>query len=215
MIKGYIFKSILTGIMFGIIGFVAEVSAQPTSAQVKKRLTNSRTVYVKLGKPGKRSWSSTYKKYVWTRSFTAKLKTRDSDIFIIVKGYVAYNTAGGRYRFWRTFTTSNNYEGIPDPSSAVVQNLIQKFGVEKFMGNYYYNRVIGQLESIGISQTPKYEWHTPNSVSFNVVAVYTERKNDVGGKERIARIFRIRLYRDNTKSEWKNLMTSSYEAKKL
>ena len=45
---------------------------------------------------------------------------------------------------------------------------------------------------------------TPNSVSFNVVAVYTFRTNDVGGKERGARTFNIRLYRDNTKSEWKN-----------
>ncbi|MEZ5428573.1 MAG: hypothetical protein R2747_20170 [Pyrinomonadaceae bacterium] len=192
-----------------------QLFAQPTDAQIKKQVSGARTVSVTLGKPGTKSWSSTYKKYVWTRNFTAKLKTNDPEIFVIVKGYAAYDITGGRYVFWRTFTTSNSYEGIPDPSAADVEGLIAEFGVEKFMGNYFFNHVVGQVESIGLSDNPGYEWHTPNSVSLNVVAVYTERTNDVGGKERVARIFRIRLYRDSPKSAWKNLITSSYEAKKL
>lgn len=197
------------------LGFVGEASAQPTNADIKKRLTNARTVSVTLGKPGTKSWSSTYKKYVWTRNFTSKLKTNDPEIFIIIKGYISYDIVGGRYAFWRTFTTSNNYEGIPDPTPKDIQSLISEFGVEKFMGNYYFNRIVGNLESIGMSEEPNFEWHTPNSVSLNVVAVYTERTNDIGGKERVARTFRIRLYRDNPKQEWKNLITSSYKAKKL
>ena len=83
------------------------------------------------------------------------------------------------------FTTSNSYEGIPDPTAADAQALISKFGVEQFMGNYYFNRIVGKVESIGLAAEPKFEWHTPNSVSFNVRAVYTERTNDVGGKERL------------------------------
>lgn len=47
--------------------------------------------------------------------------------------------------------------------------------------------VIGQVESIGLSDEPKFEWHTPNFVSFNGTAVCTERANDIGGKERLAR----------------------------
>jgi hypothetical protein len=190
------------------------VSAQPSDAEITKQLTHAKTVSVSLGKPGKVEWSSTYKKYVWTRNFSAKLKTDDPEIFVIVKGYASYDVLGGRYVFWRTFTTSNNYEGIPDPSAADVQALIRKFGTEQFMGNYYFNHVIGQVESIGLADEPKFEWHTPNSVSFNVVAVYTERTNDIGGKERLARTFRFRLYRDNPKVEWRNLM-STPEDKKL
>lgn len=197
------------------VGFIGQVSAQPTDAQVKKQLTGARTVSVTLGKTGTKEWSSTYKKYMWTRSFTAKLKTEEPGIFVIVKGYAAYDITGGRYVFWRTFTTSNNYEGIPDPTASDVKELIGKFGVEKFMGNYYFNRIVGHLESIELAEEPKYEWHTPNSVSLNVVAVYTERTNDIGGKERVSRTFRIRFYRDDTKSEWENLITSSANIEKL
>ncbi len=197
------------------VGFVSELSAQPSDAQIKKELTAARTVSVTLGKPGTIEWSKTYKKWVWNRSFTAKLKTDDPEVFVIVKGYASYDVMGGRYVFWRTFTTSNSYEGIPDPSAEEVQALISKFGIEQFVGNYYFNRIIGKVESIGLAPEPKFMWHTPNSVSFNVVAVYTERTNDIGGRERVARTFEIRLYRDNTKAPWKNLLSVDRDVQKL
>lgn len=196
-------------------GFTGEVSAQPADAQIKKDLTGAKTVSVSLGKAGTKEWSSTYKKFIWTRNFTAKVKTDDPEIFVIVKGYIAYDIVGGKYVKWRTFTTSNNYEGISDPTAADIQALINKFGVKEFMREYWYNLVIGKVESIGLADEPNFEWHTPNSVSFNVVAVYTHKTDDVGGRERGARTFRIRLYRDNIKSAWKSLSTSDKEWKKL
>lgn len=210
-------KSVVFCFLSSVLIFLCAVasSAQPSDAEVKKDVTGAKTVSVTLGKPGKMEWSSTYKKYMWTRTFTAKLKTDTPDVFIILKGYAAYDVMGGRYVFWKTFTTSNSYEGIPDPNESDVQSLINKFGTEKFMGNYYFNHVIGKVESIALANEPKFEWHTPNSVSFNVVAVYTERTNDVGGKEKVARTFRIRLYRDAIKSEWKNLMSTPERVEKL
>lgn len=211
--RKYLWSVLIVGLVF--VGAAYRVSAQPSDAELKKRLTSTKTVSVTLGKSDGRSWSSTYKKYTWTRNFTAKLRTDDPGVFVIVKGYIAYDIVGGRYVYWRTFTTSNSYEGIPDPNASDIRELINAFGIEKFMGNYYFNRIVGELESIGLSEEPQYEWHTPNSVSLNVTAVYTERIDDVGGRERVARIFRIRLYRDNTKEAWTNLITSTYEAKKL
>jgi hypothetical protein len=197
------------------IGFAHAVSAQPSDAQIKKDLTGAKTVSVSLGAPGKIEWSKTYKKYVWTRSFTAKVKTDEPGIFVIVKGYASYDVMGGRYVYWKSFTTSNSYEGIPDPTAADVQALLSKFGAEQFMGNYHFNHVIGKVESIGLAAEPKYVWHTPNSVSFNVVAMYTERTNDIGGRQRVARTFEIRLYRDSVKAPWKNLMSTDRGAEKL
>jgi hypothetical protein len=127
---------------------------------------------------------------------------------VIVKGYASYDIIGGRHVFWRTFTTSNNYEGIPDPSAADVQALIARFGVEKFL-DAWFPRVIGKVESIGLADEPKFEWHTVNSVSFNFTSVYTERTNDVGGQERITRTSRVRLYRDSPKAEWKSLLVTN------
>lgn len=208
--------AILAGIVLLIgVGLVSEVSGQPTDAEVKRNLTHAKTVSVELGKPGKIEWSRTYKKYVWTRNFTAKLKTDEPGIFVIVKGYASYDVMGGRYVFWKTFTTSNSYEGLPDPTAADVHALIGKFGLEQFMGQYHFNHVIGKVESIGLAKEPNYVWHTTNSVSFNVVAVYTERTNDIGGRERIARTLEIRLYRDNVKAPWKNLLSTDRGVEKL
>lgn len=197
-----------------LLGFGTEASAQPTDEQVKKDLTAPKTVLVTLGKPGKVEWSSTYKKYVWTRNFTSKLKTDDPDIFVIVKGYIVYDLVAGKYVKWRTFTTSNSYEGIPDPTPAEVQALVEKFGLAKFMDSWY-DRVIGKVESAGLAAEPKFEWHTPNSVSFNFTVVYTERTNDVGGKERLKRTLRIRLYRDGVKMDWKSLLSTNETVEKL
>jgi hypothetical protein len=199
------FRFFVGALFLCCLGLAQQVAAQPTDAEITKQLTHAKTVSVTLGKPGTREWSSTYKKYVWNRNFAAKLKTEDPGIFVIVKGYASYDIVGGRYAFWRTFTTSNNYEGIPDPTAADVQALISKFGEEKFLGSWF-SHVIGKVESIGLGAEPKFEWHTVNSVSFDVTAIYTEQTNDVGGKERISRTVRIRLYRDNPKAEWKSLL---------
>lgn len=189
--------------------------AQPSDAQIKKDLTGAKTVSVTLGKAGKEEWSRTYKKFIWTRDFTAKVKTDDPEIFLLVKGYAAYEVMSGKYVFWRSFTTSNSYEGIPDPTASDVQALIEKFGAERFLGNYYFNRVVGKIESLKLADEPKFEWHTLNSVSFQVVAVYTEKTNDVGGRERLARVFEIRLYRDSVKAAWKNMISTPRTVEKL
>ena len=162
-------------VVIAIIGLVLVLTdnafGQPSDAHIKKDLTGAKTVSVSLGKPGKVEWSKTYKKFVWTRDFTAQVKADDPEIFLLVKGYAAYDVMGGKYVFWRSFTTSNSYEGIADPTASDVEALIGKFGAEKFMGNYYFNSVVGKIESIKLADELKFEWHTPNSVSFNVVAV--------------------------------------------
>ena len=213
--RPHVSKLLATLVFLLAAGFVSAVSAQPGDAQIKKDLTGAKTVSVALGKPGAIEWSKTYKKYVWTRSFTAKVKSDEPGIFVIVKGYASYDVMGGRYVFWKSFITSNSYEGIPDPTAADIQALIGKFGLEQFMGNYYFNRVIGRVESIGLAAEPKYVWHTQNSVSFNVVAVYTEKTNDIGGRQRVARTFEIRLYRDSVKAPWKNLISTDRGTERL
>ena len=82
------------------------------------------------------------------------------------------------------------------------------------MRDYSYNSV-GKVESIGLANELNYEWHTPNSVLFNIVAVYTHKTNGIGGRERGARTFRIRLYRDTTKAEWTSVGTTDKDWKIL
>ncbi|MGZ5483515.1 MAG: hypothetical protein ACXWID_16215, partial [Pyrinomonadaceae bacterium] len=162
-------------------------SAQPTDAELKKQLTHAKTVSVTLGKPGTREWSSTYKKWVWNRHFTAKLKTDDPDIFVIVKGYASYDFIGGRTVFWRTFTTSNSYEGIPDPTAADVQALLARFGIAKFLDSYF-DRVIGKVESIGLALTRSLNGtRSIPSRSISLVSTPNGRMTSAGRNELRAR----------------------------
>lgn len=207
-INKYIGLSIFLTASFAMFGGTESATAQPTEAQIRKDISGPRTVSITFGKPGTRSWSSTYTKYMWTRNFTAKLTTEEKGVFVIVTGYAAYDIFGSKFTFWRTFTTSNSYEGIPNPTAADVQALIKKFGLEKIMEFHYRNRV-GEVESIGLSDEPKFEWHTPKSVSLNVDAIYTEKTNAVGGTQRGKRTFRIRLYADVAKGEWKNVISTT------
>ncbi|MGB4990026.1 MAG: hypothetical protein WBO10_12370, partial [Pyrinomonadaceae bacterium] len=102
------------------------------------------------------------------------------------------------------FVSSNSYEGIPNPNEADLQKIIKNLGLEKVMRDYYYRQMVGQPESVKLADEPEYTWHTINSVEFNIVAVYTREKTG-----RIRHTMRIRLYRDDVKADWKNVISSS------
>ena len=200
--------------------FVAIPSfAQPSAAQVKKQLTGAKTVSVTLGETGAIEWSSTYKKYIWTRNFTAKLKTETAGEFLIVKGYAAYDVMGGRYVFWRTFTSGNSYEGKKNPTVAEINQALETAELRDFN---YNGKVIGEYESMKIADEPDWEWHTPDSVSFNVIAVFylTDKgrydreawyspPSGFKAVDQVESVLRIRLYRDGAKLPWRGVHVSN------
>lgn len=191
------------------------VFAQPSPAQIKKDISGPKTVSVTFNSPGKIEWDSAYKKYIWSRYFTATVKTDEPGVLLKVIGFAAYDVMGGRYVYWRTFTSSNSFSGIPNPTPADVQALIKRFGVKEFVGDYIYRfQLVGSVESIGLAPDPKFEWHTPNSVSLNVVGVYTKKGNgNTAPNEHGQQTFRVRLYRDNTKAEWNGVYSTRKEWK--
>ncbi|MBK6590369.1 MAG: hypothetical protein IPG22_18975 [Acidobacteria bacterium] len=189
-----------------VIVSVTEAKSQPSEAQIKKDVMGPKTVSLTLGAPGKVEWSSTYNKYVWSRNFVAKVKTDDPKVFIEVKGYASYDVVGGRYTFWRTFTSGNSYAGMKNLTAPEIQKLIEKFGTKGFMDTSQYSKLVGEVESITLAKDPAFEWHTPNSTSFDIVAVYTRKGNgNTAPNEHVEETFRVRLYRDDAKSDWKSI----------
>ena len=179
----------------------AATLAQPSAADIKSHLTGPNVISSVTHPPGTKSWDSAYSKYVWQIGFTNKVKDpKDRSQVLTVTGFLAYDIIGGKYVYWRSFTSSNKLEGQKDLTASEVDALIKKVGAEKFMGPYWRS-VVGEIESIGLSKTPKFVWATANSVSFDVVAVYADSR-DKGA--RVARTFHIRLYRDDAKSPWKD-----------
>ncbi|CAN5865682.1 hypothetical protein BH20ACI4_BH20ACI4_25500 [soil metagenome] len=198
-------------LFFAVFG-AAQIFAQPSDAQLKKVLTSPKTVSVTLGGAGKIEWSKTYKKYVWTRNFTAKLKTDTAGEFLIVKGYAAYDVVGKRYVFRRTFTSSNSYEGKKNPTAADINQALANEDLKYFHGN---GSVI-DYESVKIAPAPNWEWHTPNSVSFYAVAVFRRINFGTGYSnanspqyragfrwiDTVREVWRVRIYRTDEKSPW-------------
>ncbi len=208
----------IAAIVFGISVF--QTFAQPSEAKIKKDVMGPKTVSLTLGGPGTIEWSSTYKKYVWSRNFTAKVKTDTPGEFLIVKGYASYDIMGGRYVYWRTFTSSNSYAGKKNPSISEINQAIATAEVQEFDR---IRDVIGEYESLKIAADPNWEWHTANSVSFNVVAVYRviNRGKHYGDEaqhqraqgyitvDKIESLMRLRIYRNDEKSPWSSVINRS------
>lgn len=179
-------------------------SAQPSATQVKKDVTGPKTISVTVHGNGTRVWSKGYSKWVWDVPYSAKVKSEEPGVNILVEATASYDIAGGRYVYWKSFVGSNIYEGIPNPTDADVAALLTQFGPQKVMMGDFYNAV-GGVESVKLAAKPRFEWHTLNSVSFTVIATYKE-KVDSSTMRRIAKPFRARLYRDNKTAPWKNIL---------
>jgi len=199
---------------------------QPSEAKIKADVMGPKTVSLTLGSPGTVEWSSTYKKYMWTRNFTAKVKTDTAGEFVIVKGYAAYDVVGGKYTFWRTFTSSNSYEGKKNPTISEINEVL---GLAKITDFDRTNSIIGEFESFKISDDPMWEWHSPTSVSFNAIAVFNViyRGGSYQGEgnhtwasgfttiDKIESILRIRLYRADEKAAWNKLFVRRSQMSKV
>jgi hypothetical protein len=194
--------------------FCEPVSGQPTAAQLKALEPKKDIVSFTWHHPGTREWSSTYKKYVWSIYWTAKRKTDQPGVTLTVKGYSSFDIVGGKYVYWRDFVGSNSYDGQKPPPLAEINETIQKESLREFTQHLQ----VGEYESLKMAANPDWEWHTMNSVSFTVVAVYQARDSGGGytgdpqlpakpsGKEAVDRIeaqLRLRLYRDSPTVPWR------------
>ncbi len=204
---------ILTFALLILASSAIQTLAQPSDAQLKKQLTSPKTVSVTINGKGSIEWSKTYKKYVWSRYFTRKSKTDTPGEIIVVRGYASYDVMGGRYVFWREFASDSSYEGKKSPTAAEINQGLEKANLSEFT---YAKEYVGEFESFQIAPEPDWEWHTANSVSFNVVAVY--RIVNTGGRygseeyyqppwgskaiDRVESWMRLRLYRDEAKTGW-------------
>lgn len=186
-----------------VVGSIG-INAQPSAAEVKKDVSGPKTISVTVEGSGKRVWSKGYSKYVWDVPYSAKVRSEEPGVNILVEATASYDIVGGRFVYWRSFVGSNIYEGIPNPTDSEVAALLQQFGPQKVMMGDFYN-AIGGVESVKIAAKPRFEWHNLNSVSFTVIATYKE-KVDNSTVRRIAKPFRARLYRDSKAAAWKNIL---------
>lgn len=150
------------------------------------------------------------------RSITVRRKTDKPGVTVDVIGDAVYRLIGGRWVFRRMRLAGNTYAGIDNPTIDELNRLVavlQPSDVDNM-----WSDMIGEIESVRLWSYPNWEFHSPNSVSFNVVVVhsYIHRgghytRSDVPQEQiappmkavdRVERIMRWRIYRDSEKLPW-------------
>ena len=192
--------------------------AQPSDAQIKKDLGGTGVISVELSKTGGvREWSKAFLQYFWVRGATVTRKANIPEYpnaRYELYGIANYTIIGGGYKFKNFAVADKQYFGIPNPSEKELLTLL-KSNLKQTVQSHHFNQIIGDVEKLELAPEPKFVWHTPDSVSFNLRAVYEEIVSNTE-TEKVDRIYEVRLYRDALKSPWKdNFGSSAKETKSL
>jgi hypothetical protein len=183
--------------------FSGVAEAQPSDARTRKDLSAKGILSIRLLGRGSRVWSDVHKQYMWHRSAvivrTAQLR-EFPNAKLEIGGIATYFIVGGGYSFNRFLVGYNSYSGIPAPSTKTVLGLVNA-NLAEFLGDYYYRSSVGEVQPIALASDPKWEWHSPNSVSLRLTSGITQKISSTElEKKKI--VMNVRLYRDSIKSPW-------------
>ncbi|MCZ2223199.1 MAG: hypothetical protein LC122_06160 [Chitinophagales bacterium] len=185
--KKVILITLLSGIAFA-------AAAQPTDEEITKFLKGKGAIQTRFTSEKGHIYTKPTEKY-YLRTVESKWKTDWVDIYRWERADYRYDFVGGKWVYNRAYLASNSYEGIDNPTEAEIINHINK-SITEILRNDYLDG-IGEKPKIKLCEEPKWEWHTPNSVSFNIE--YDVLRLEAGGREvqQIHRVLRVRLYRDD------------------
>jgi hypothetical protein len=193
-----------------VLGLFHSAFAQPSDEQVLKDMTNPGIIEVKLTPSnGQKQWNADYGIWEYVRGVNAIREYKEKEgVTIKIVGDAVYQMYGATdYKYWKFRVISNEYLGMGAPSSEELMEIVQG-DFPKFLSSYWYNRIVGEVKALYIADDPNFYWHTPNSLSFNVVAEYTAKVSNIH-LEDIVQTFEVRLYRDGEDKPWKNFISSA------
>jgi hypothetical protein len=119
---------------------------------------------------------------------------------------VYQRVAGGKFKYWKFRVIENSYEGIPNPKPDEIMEVLARDRTKQFGGGME-NGILKVHEGPTLAADPKWEWHTPSSVSFNMVAKIDRATNNTT-VETAEQELRVRLYRDDMKQPWQNYLST-------
>ncbi len=190
-------------------GALAPAVAQPSDQQVIEDMTGPGTISVTLTpKNGHKQWNADYGVWEYVRGLEAiRTYPAQEGVTIRIVGDAVYQMYGATdYKYWKFRVLSNEYLGMDVPSSGELMAIVQS-DLPKFLSSYWYNRIIGEVKALYIADDPAFTWHTPNSLSFNVVAEYTASTSNIH-LEDLVQVYNVRLYREAEDQPWHNFISS-------
>lgn len=181
--------------------------AQPSDAKIKSDAVGNGGGVISFRftkSTGTRQWNSSTGNWEYVRGVQVKRKSDYPGISMIVDEDVVYQyTGNGGYSFWKVRVLSNSYEGIPNPTATEIHDFISRQW-ERFYG-FYYGVIVKLQEQPVLAEKPEWVWHDINSVEFKMKLQFD---HVIRGKgiETVATTWKVRLYRDDPKAPWKNML---------
>jgi hypothetical protein len=197
--------------------FFVNANAQPSDAKVKSDAigNGSGVISFKFTKStGTRQWNRSAGNWEYVRGVVVKRKSEYPGINLLVYEDVVYQyMGGGGYSFWKVRVVSNEYEGIPNPTAKEINDFISKDWAKFYA--YYYTVITKLWHQPVLPDTPRWTWHSPNSVEFRMKLKF-DYIIRAKGIETLECIWNVRFYRDDPKAPWKSFFAvRSEEAEDL
>ena len=193
----------------------APVQAQPSDAQVRKDIMNPGVKRLELtNKPGTKQWNSDTGAWEFVRGVRVIRDYPDIEgVDLVVVGDAVYQLYGSNYKYWKFRVASNEYLGIPNPTEDEILAILNQ-DLEKFLTNYWYNRIVNDVREIRLADASMWFWHTPTSVSFQMTTAYDAKTSDLDVAS-VEQDYDVRFYRDDYQGPWLNFISSNGEQRIL
>ena len=102
---------------------------------------------------------------------------------------------------------------IPNPTEDEILAILNQ-DLEKFLTNYWYNRIVNDVREIRLADASMWFWHTPTSVSFQMTTAYDAKTSDLDVAS-VEQDYDVRFYRDDYQGPWLNFISSNGEQRIL
>ncbi len=177
--------------------------------QIRKRFPKG-TIHLGGSSTSKKREGIIWHYYYW-RHFSLTQKDPASGLTGKINSALVYEKINGKYVFDNYATITTEVIGKkPLNKTEVIKYL--KSNLSDFLG-YDYNYIVGDMPVISIPEDTKFNWASPDQVTFKVKAIYTKKiSNSI--VEKAEHIYETMLFKDPNTGKWNRILASEIEGQK-
>ncbi len=191
-----------------------EMNAQtPSDATVKQKIRKRfpvGTIHLEGSSTSKKKEGIIWHYYYW-RHFSLTQKDPDTGLTGKINSAIVYEKVNGKYSFDNYATITTEVVGKKPLNKAEVVNYL-KANLSDFLGSTY-NDIVGEMPIISIPDGTKFNWESPDMVTFNVKTVYTKKVSN-STVEKAEHIYETMLFKDANTGKWNRILASEIEGQK-
>ncbi|WP_457618630.1 hypothetical protein [Lutibacter sp.] len=148
--------------------------------------------------------------YYYWRHFTVTAKSAEG-LTGKMTGAVIYEKFGNSYSFHNYATGEMSVGGMTDPDEGEIIKYLYA-NLQDFLGGAYGD-IVGEMPKITIPSNVKYNWGSPEQVTFNVKVMYNRKVSNTE-IEKAEHTYETMLFRKGTGGKWNRILADAIEGEK-